>query len=173
MQAAIAGNETAYHGLLLELSRWLRTRLRARLLQTGHGDADTEEAVQETLLAIHLKRHTWRRDAPFVPWVAAIARNKLVDQLRRRHRRAEVPLDEMLDDLPDTPQPEQTSATRDIGHLLNLLDERQRAIVLGVAIEGRTAREAAVALGMSEGAVRVTLHRCLQRLARRIREEQT
>jgi RNA polymerase sigma-70 factor, ECF subfamily len=54
------------------------------------------------LLAIHLKRHTWDAAAPLGPWVRAIARNKLIDALRRRGRRVEIPIDDFADFLPDT-----------------------------------------------------------------------
>ena len=60
---------------------------RGAFSRAGVGDADVEDAVQETLLAIHLKRHTWDPEQPLAPWVYAIARHKVVDALRRRGRR--------------------------------------------------------------------------------------
>jgi RNA polymerase sigma-70 factor (ECF subfamily) len=33
------------------------------------GGIDPEDIVQETLLAIHVKRHTWQDDAPVTPWL--------------------------------------------------------------------------------------------------------
>ena len=62
---------------------------------------DAEDIAQETLLAIHLHRNTWRQTDPLGPWVAAIARYKLIDSLRRRGRRTEVAIDELADALPD------------------------------------------------------------------------
>jgi RNA polymerase sigma-70 factor (ECF subfamily) len=49
--------------------------------------------------------------------------------------------------------------------MLSTLSERQRRIVEGISIEGLSARDVGVQLGMSEGAVRVALHRALKALA--------
>ncbi len=56
--------------------------------------------MQEILLAVHLKRHTWDADAPFAPWLFAIARNKLIDALRRRGRRVFVNIDDFAESYP-------------------------------------------------------------------------
>jgi RNA polymerase sigma-70 factor (ECF subfamily) len=45
------------------------------------------------------------------------------------------------------------------------LPERQRRIVEEISLEGRRAGDVAARLGMSEGAVRVSLHRALKALA--------
>ena len=50
--------------------------------------------MQETLIAIHLKRHTWIETEPFGPWMRAIARHKFIDALRRRGRRVHVPIED-------------------------------------------------------------------------------
>ncbi len=173
MRQAIAGDSAAYQSLLTALGGWLRTRMRARLARYGCHDLDAEETVQEALLAIHLKRHTWRPDEPITPWVAAIARNKLVDQLRRRRRRAELPLDDFLEEELGSAPAEEPSTGQDVERVLASLNERQREIVRLVAIEGRSSRDAAGRLGMSEGALRVALHRCLRGLASKLREERS
>ena len=170
MRQAIGGDAGAYRGLLTALGGWLRIRMRARLAHSGCQDLDAEEAVQEALLAIHLKRHTWRTGEPFTPWVAAIARNKLIDQLRRRRRRAEVPLDDFLEEEFGSAPAEEPGTGLDVERVLGSLSERQRGIVRLVAIAGPSARDAAGQLGMSEGALRVALHRCLRGLATKLRE---
>ena len=55
--------------------------------------------------------------------------------------------------------------------MLATLTERQRHIVEAISIEGRSARDVGVRLGMSEGAVRVALHRALKALAAVYRKE--
>ena len=59
MKAAMAGDERVYRRLLEEIGRSVRAMARAAFARARLGDADVEDAVQETLLAIHLKRHTW------------------------------------------------------------------------------------------------------------------
>jgi RNA polymerase sigma-70 factor (ECF subfamily) len=57
------------------------------------------------------------------------------------------------------------SASVDARQMLQALPERQRMIVEAISIEGHSARDVGQRLGMSEGAVRVTLHRALKSLA--------
>ena len=90
MKAAIAGDEGVYRRLLEEIGRSVRAMARAAFARARLGDADVEDAVQETLLAIHLKRHTWDPGQKLGPWVNAVARHKIIDAMRRRGaRRAE------------------------------------------------------------------------------------
>jgi RNA polymerase sigma-70 factor (ECF subfamily) len=173
MRSAAAGDETAYRRLLESLAGHLRRMVRYRLLRIGCGELEVEDIVQETLLAIHLKRHTWRPSEPVSPWVAAISRNKTIDVLRRRGRRAELPLDETEESELSTGDAQTEGVSEDLERVLGTLDERARHIVQLVSIEGHSSRSAAEKVGMSEGALRVALHRSLKMLAARWREEGT
>ncbi|WP_409563195.1 sigma factor [Hyphomicrobium sp. MC8b] len=93
MRAAIGGNETAYCKLLEDLARVLRKSVRRELGGLGAPDNEVENVLQDILLAIHLKRHTWDASKLLTPWVTAVARNKIIDNLRRQGRRPEVELD--------------------------------------------------------------------------------
>jgi RNA polymerase sigma factor (sigma-70 family) len=170
MRAALAGDDAAYRALLEALSAPLRSTARHRLARAGSGDRDVEDIVQETLLAIHLKRHTWRSAEPIGPWIAAIARNKFVDVLRRRGRHAELPIDGVLEEslVADV---EESDAGIDLGRMLSVLGERQKEIVRLVSIEGHSARDTAQRLGMTEGALRVALHRSLRALALHLKSQ--
>src|SRR6185295_18968038 len=79
MRAANAGDEIAYRRLLEALAPLLRQVVRRGFAHSGFGNCDVEDVVQETLLAIHLKRQTWDEDEALTPWVMAIARHKLID----------------------------------------------------------------------------------------------
>jgi RNA polymerase sigma-70 factor (ECF subfamily) len=168
MRAAAAGDKVAYRSLLAALAPFLRRAVRQRFARIGCGDVDVEDVVQETLLAIHLKRQTWRPVDPVTPWVVAISRNKTIDVLRRRGRRAELPLDDVPEPLAEEVAAD--GAGHDLALMLDSLDERQRRIVQLVSIEGHSSRAAAESLGISEGALRVALHRSLKALAARWRE---
>jgi RNA polymerase sigma-70 factor, ECF subfamily len=63
----------------------------------------SEDIVQEISLAVHLKRHTWDSSAPFSPWLFAMARNKLIDQLRRTGNRMFVSIEDFAGTLPAIP----------------------------------------------------------------------
>lgn len=161
MRAALAGDEAAYADFLRRASVFVRVVARAKI----GSSADGEDVVQETLLAIHLKRHTWRSDEPISPWLAAITRYKVVDALRRRGRRAEVDID-AFDDQLEAPVAE-ISHDREIDRALQSLAPRQRSVVESLTVEGRSVRETAQSLGLTENAVRVTLHRGLSAIAAR------
>jgi RNA polymerase sigma-70 factor (ECF subfamily) len=161
MDRSLEGDGGAYRQLLVLLTVGVRNTVRARIRPTG---LDAEDVVQEVLLALHLKRGTWVRGTPVGPWVAAIARNKIVDALRRRGRRVEVPIESVLETLwVDEPHAEEQA--HDLETALGRLNPRQRDVVRALSLEGHSAREVAARLQMSEVAVRVTLHRSLKALA--------
>ncbi len=164
MRQALEGDEAAYRRLLAAVAQRLRVQLRARLARWGASDVEAEDVVQETLLAIHLKRHTWNRVERFEPWLAAVARNKLIDALRRRGRRAELPIEDFEGSLAD-PQPTDAAEALDVPRLLAQIPERQRQIVRMVSVEGEDVRTVAQRMNMSEVNVRVSLHRSLKALA--------
>ena len=172
MRAGMAGDGDAYRRLLQELTPVLRSAARRGLAPARMADTDAEDVVQETLLAIHLKRGSWDQDASLGPWLRAIARHKMIDALRRRGRRATLPVDDYLDVLADDGgAPDQF--TGDAGRHLECLPPGQRAVVRAIAIDGASIAEAAAHLKMTSGAVRVALHRGLSALTRKFRTETT
>lgn len=173
MRAAISGNDEAYRRLLQQLSGALRSTVRNGLSRAGVSGSEVDDVVQETLLAIHLKRHTWDQRQPLAPWVLAIGRNKMIDALRRRGRRTELPIEDFIELLPAEPSPPQNRIDqRDLDYMLSQLRPRQREIVRSIMVEGNSIRDVAVRLAMTEGAIRVALHRALKMLARQHREEE-
>ena len=166
MDQSLRGDARAYERLLRLLTVALRNAVRGRARAAG---LDADDVVQEVLLALHLKRSTWTQGAPVGAWVAAIARNKIVDALRRRGRRVAVPIDEVLETLGVETRAREEHV-HDLDTALGRLNPRQRDVVRAISLEGHTAREAAVQLRMTEGAVRVTLHRSLKAMAATLRE---
>jgi RNA polymerase sigma factor (sigma-70 family) len=165
MRAAISGDTDAYRRFLTSVTPHLRAMARHRCRMAGVFE-DAEDIVQEVLLAIHLKRGTWDQSRPVGPWITAIVRNKLIDTLRRRGRHVVVPIDDVIDTLgvEDGGNGESASAG-EIDRLLAQLKVRQRDIVTSISINGSSVRETADRLQMTEGAVRVALHRALKALA--------
>jgi RNA polymerase sigma-70 factor, ECF subfamily len=166
MRAANAGDERAYGAFLQRAACLVRGFARRKV--TG-GGIDPEDIVQETLLAVHLKRHTWRDDLPVRPWLYAIARYKLIDAFRRRGYRMEVEIGDIAENFAE-PEPE-TASARDIGRALEGLTPGQRSVVAAVSVDGHSISATAKRLGMSETAVRVALHRGLAAIARRFGQD--
>jgi RNA polymerase sigma-70 factor (ECF subfamily) len=171
MRAGNAGDGDSYRRLLLLLTPVLRANARRGLAPAGMADTDAEDVVQETLLAIHLKRQSWDEEAPFGPWLRAIARHKMIDALRRRGRRITLPVDDFSEILADGgAEPDMLAA--DVGRHLEFLPPGQRTIVQAIAIDGASIADAAARFSMTTGAVRVALHRGLSALARKFRTEE-
>ena len=158
MLAALAGDAAAYRMLLQGLTRHLRGYYAKRL-----GAAAAEDAVQETLIAIHAKRATYDPTRPFTAWVYGIARYKLVDEYRRTKRAAAVSLDD-AGDLFGADEAEAAGARRDVEKLLARLPKAKRDLVRAVKLDGQSIAEAAARTGMSETSVKVTVHRALKSL---------
>jgi RNA polymerase sigma factor (sigma-70 family) len=170
MRAANRGDTQSYHRLLKELAPVLRGLASRGFARYRISREDAEDVVQETLLAVHCKRHTWDQRQPFMPWLRAVARNKLVDSLRRRGRRVHVPIDD-VGELLAGEEPSGELNGHDADRLIARLKGREREIVLAISIEGASARQVAERLGMTEGAVRVALHRALRSLAAAFRTD--
>jgi RNA polymerase sigma-70 factor (ECF subfamily) len=164
MRAGLAGDGAAYRGLLEAITPHLRALVRRGLTRYGAGNADAEDVVQEVLLAIHLKRQTWMTDQPFLPWLNAIARHKMIDTLRKRGRRGEFPIDGLEEVLP-APMEAEGESHSELERLVGRLDGRSHDIVSAISLDGKSISDVAKAQSMSEGAVRVALHRGLKKLA--------
>jgi RNA polymerase sigma-70 factor (ECF subfamily) len=163
----LAGDGAAYQAFLQDLGGYLRAFLRKRL--SGLPD-DIEDLVQETLIAVHSRRHTYDTGQPLTAWVHAIARYKLVDLLRARAARERVsePFDDE-NELFAGVDGDAALAKRDVTKLLEQLPERQRLPIVYTKLEGLSVIEAARATGMSESAVKVGVHRGMKALVMMIR----
>ncbi|WP_029003161.1 sigma-70 family RNA polymerase sigma factor [Azorhizobium doebereinerae] len=170
MLAAHAGDRSAYEQLLREIAPAVRVVVRRRFASFGMATHDAEDVVQDTLLAVHLKRQTWRTTDPLGPWLWTIARNKLVDHLRRRGRRVEVPIEDFAETL-SAPEERPGADAADVERHLALLPEKQRAVLKAVAVDGASIGDTARHMGMTAGAVRVALHRAFAGLAARLRAD--
>ena len=165
----LAGDTSAYHTFLRELSAHLRAFLRGRLARLPD---EVEDLVQETLLAVHNQRHTYDAGQPLTAWVHAIARYKLIDLLRRRGGRDVLndPLDDELAVFASS-DTEAADARRDVAKLLARLPDRQRLPIVHMKLEGLSVVETAQITGMSVSAVKIGVHRGLKALAAMIRGE--
>lgn len=163
----LAADAQTYERFLSVLSTHLRAFLRRRLAQWPD---EVEDLVQETLLAVHNQRHTYRADMPVTAWAHAIARYKLVDWFRAHAVRGarNVPLDS-VEELFSTQDADAAQARRDLALLLGSLPDKQRLPIQHVKLEGLSVVETAQLTGLSESAVKVGVHRGLKALAARIR----
>ena len=162
LMAANAGDARAYGRFLQAVTPVLRGIVRAK--GGSLGEAGCEDVLQEVLFAIHLKRHTWEAGSPVRPWLYAITRYKVVDAFRARGRKIDMPIDDFADVLAADAGPDPTDAA-DMEKMIGMLDGRSATIIRKIGLEGVSVAETGAALTMSEGAVRVALHRALKTLA--------
>ena len=165
------GDETRYAMALRGCAALLRRFVGARLQRMAPTLAgDTEDLVQECLIALHLKAHTYDADLPFEPWLYAVARYKLIDLLRRRQPGRELSLELLAEtrEFADPAEPADPRAGADLAVLLARLPDKQRRPIELVKLEGRSVVEAAAATGLSASAVKVGIHRGLKALAKHL-----
>ena len=157
MVAAQAGERQAYERLFRELDAWLRRYYARRLPRPA-----AEDATQETLLAIHAKRHTYAPSRSFGPWVMAIARHKWIDRLREASRFRSVSLD---DEVPVEDQGEAAISAAALDNLLGQLKPAQANVIRLVRLRGLSIARASDATGQSAALVKINIHRGLKKMA--------
>lgn len=171
MLASLDGDAVSHRALLDRLSRRLRAYYKGKLAGLGRGASEAEDLVQEAVLAIHIKRHTYNPVEPLTPWVHAIARYKLIDFLRRtRASFAEVPIDE-ADEIMAHDDNVGAESTYDVRRLMERLPKNMRCSIEAVKLDGQSIAEAAQRCGLSESGVKVNIHRGLKALVALIARE--
>ena len=163
MALAQQGDAMAYRSVLVSCQHWLLRYYSGRILP-----AQVDDLVQDTLASLHAKRASYDASRPFLPWLAAIARYRWVDQLRRIYRAKE---DELHEDLIGDSEEESIAARISLDRLLDLIPERQAHVIRLVKIDGHSVAEAALRSGQSEPLVKVNIHRGLKKLSALIESE--
>lgn len=166
MQAAQHGDKTAYQLLLHTVTPQLRAYLNHRFFYKDYID----DVLQETLMALHRARHTYRPEQPFENWMYGIARHKLIDAIRKysRHTAREI-LTENVQIFPVTQRSlssnmKEEELEHDILKALAQLSKKQREAVRMTKINGLSVSEAAEKTGLSESAIKVNTHRGLKKM---------
>ena len=161
--ASSAGDSASYERVLSLIAGYLRTFFRKRLVAYP---SDVEDLVQETLMAIHQKRHTYETDQPLTTWVYAIARYKWVDLLRAHGRQHALhdDIDDWADTLTVNSEEDARDAHRDLDTVLADLPLRQREAIEHTRLQGLSIIETTQLTGQSEASVKVNIHRGLKTL---------
>lgn len=157
MARAQDGDAAAYRTVLDASQVWLRRYFANRIAPT-----EVDDLVQETLISVHRKRATFDPERPYLPWLAAIARFRWVDRLRKNYREAG---DELPEDIGIDSHEEAVGAQLGVERLLDKLPAGQAMVIRLVKIDGLAVAEAAERTGQSESLVKVNIHRGLKKLA--------
>lgn len=157
MTAAQSGNAGVYRRLLTEVGSWLHRYYSKRLPSPA-----VHDAVQEALLALHEKRHTYDRSKPFGPWLAAIARYKWIDRLRAMKA---VSMEVLAEDLAVPDHAEAVQSARSLEALMSRLKPAQAEVIRLAKLEGLSIKEVAARTGQTISLVKVNIHRGMNRLS--------
>jgi RNA polymerase sigma-70 factor (ECF subfamily) len=115
------GDSAAHEAVLRFCLTWL-TRYFSGKIHADH----VQDLVQETLISIHSKSASYDPTRPFLPWLAAIARYRWIDRLRKVYR-AEVTVTEVE---PEAIDPEDgVAASISIERMLQMLSDKQQAAI--------------------------------------------
>lgn len=136
---------------------------------------DSEDVVQEILISIHQASHTYDPSRSFHVWMYTIARYRLNDYLRshynHRKKGVEVGLDHDSADLASEENVTYTHENREyLLKMMRTLPKKQRTIVTMLKIKGFSIKETALAMKMSESAVKVSAHRAYKLLTQKAKE---
>jgi RNA polymerase sigma-70 factor (ECF subfamily) len=131
---------------------------------------DAEDLVEQTFLQAyrHFERAQRESDGrPLRPWLLRIAHNLAANQYRYRARRPQASLEESERVAALHSTEDLVSGRDDLARVLDavkqLPDDRREALIMRFAL-GMDNREIARALGRTDGATKVLLHRAIKQL---------
>ena len=151
--AARGGDRGAFGMLYERYGRMVHGVLLARVPR-----GQVEDLVQDVFLAALRRLHSLRDPARFGGWLAIIARNRATDYHRRTRETVELP-----EDLSGAVNDAEKEALAVLEMLRKLPEAYRETLVLRL-VEGMTGPEIAARTGMTEGSVRVNLHRGMKLL---------
>jgi RNA polymerase sigma-70 factor (ECF subfamily) len=128
---------------------------------------EAEDVAQEAYLRVFRGLAGFRGDAQFETWLYRIVSNAAMSHLRKRRRFAELVLDssEESGEPPSSIQVAEEAVDRDaLTKALESLPPSLRVVVILKDVYGLSCREIGDQIGVSEGAVKVRLHRARRRL---------
>jgi RNA polymerase sigma-70 factor (ECF subfamily) len=169
MEAAQAGDAAAYARLLTLVMPAVRQYVRR--VRGFVGAAGVEDLVQDVMLSLHAVRATYDPERPFMPWLLAIARNRIADGARRHVRRAahEVQVEELPVTFADDEANKEMGTYGDVEALqqaIEALPQRQRTAVEMLKLKEMSLKEAAAATGLSIGVLKTSMHRAMASLGK-------
>jgi RNA polymerase sigma-70 factor (ECF subfamily) len=174
----LAGEKQLFHSLIRPCERSIYFLLLSML----RNEVEAEDAAQDTAIKVYLNLKNFRGDSQFRTWVLSIARNEGLGRLRKATTRREDSLDAKIDEQTGDYTPAMLTSWREVpsealerqelGDMLRKAVEGLPAIYRNVVllrdIEEMDVRETAAALGTTEGAVKVRLHRARAMLQRQL-----
>ena len=135
--------------------------------------AEAEDIVQDTLIRVWDKRDEWSQMDSVEAYCLTITRNLAIDRSQKKESQ-NVELTPETQEMPDASVPDRQMERDEqlsiVHRLINELPEKQRSIVQLRDIEGKSYKEIAEVLGLTEEQVKVNLFRARQRIKTKYNE---
>jgi len=167
MRRVQEGDSAAYAQLLNEITPLLRRVIRRQ--RAFLAVEDIEDLVQDVLLSVHAVRATYDPGRPFMPWLFAIMRNRLVDGVRRYARQGarEIAITEtevtFRAAAANTIQ-EDFEEVQELYRAIEDLPPTQRDAIEMLKLREMSLKEASEKSGMTAGSLKVATHRAMSSL---------
>lgn len=140
---------------------------------------DAEDLTEQTFLQAyrHFERALRESDGrPLRPWLIRIAHNLAANLYRDRARRPAAPIDDTSELVASHTTEELVEGREQLAHVLDgvqqLAEDRREALIMRFAL-GMDNREIARAMGRSDGATKVLIHRAVKQLEQIVSERDT
>ena len=162
----------------IELFEQVSPRLKSYAIRCGASASDAEEVVQEALLTVWRKAHTFNPDAASaITWLYTIVRNKRID-LVRKERPDLITSDDLWPEAFTEQEHLENEVESDLNvnivrTLLHGLPETQRQIVYKVYFEGKPHSEIANELDLPLGTIKSRLRLAMKKLDTLAKEQMT
>ena len=172
LAALVLQGDQAAFGYLFDRYREAIYRL---FVQRTGDKSDADDLLQETFIKVYMNIDRYSPDYTFGQWVYTIARNTLIDYLRRRSD--DVSIDErFLSPVSPGPTPEESvinlQQRTQIERYLERLTPRYRRLVVLRFFDGLSYEEIAARLDLPLGTVKTQIHRARGRMCRMIKNEE-
>lgn len=155
----------------------LKDKLFRLALRITLNPAEAEDVVQDTMLRVWNRREQWEQLDSIEAFCFTICRNLSLDKVRRMSRREQT-LDEGYApaDHSYTSNPEEQAVQRDrvklVRQLVNRLPEKQRTVMQLRDIEGKSYRDIAEIMGITEEQVKVNIFRARQTIKKEFKQQE-
>ena len=154
----------------------LKDKLYRLALRITLNNAEAEDVVQETLIKVWNRRSQWEEIESIEAFALTVCRNLSLDKIKRMGNDHDS-LDDSAHDSPDSSSssnPEEQTMARDqvalVRQLIDRLPEKQRSVIQLRDIEGKSYREIANIMCISEEQVKVNLYRARQTIKKKFSE---
>ena len=154
----------------------LKNKLYRLALRITLNPEDAEDTVQETMMKVWNKRQQWEQIESMEAFCMTICRNIALDKTHRMTG-SEQSLDADEHDAPDTnyhANPEQQTIEQDrirlVRTIIDSLPEKQRSVIQLRDFEGKSYKEIAAIMDISEEQVKINIYRARQAVKQRFLE---